>query len=188
MIFATTHFMPRSCVKISDTVVFGIPRSASISRTVSRQSFLISARTHSAVSGVLRVAGLPEHGSLSTDSQPSLKRLCHTFICTALIVLSLKAFWIIWIVSSEECSSLMQNLMQSHRSTSSFILNTMATQYTCSLSGAYHPHWLVQWSHHCSHMTTPVCSPWLTDYIDFTQTILAILIMAGLFLGRPHII
>ena len=29
--FATTNFMPRSCVKISDTVVLGIPRSTSSS-------------------------------------------------------------------------------------------------------------------------------------------------------------
>ena len=45
------------------------------------------------------------------------------------------AFWIIWIVSAEECSSLMQNLMQIHCSTCSVILNVMATQYTCSLNG-----------------------------------------------------
>ena len=57
-------------------------------------------------------AGLPQCGSLSTDSQLSLKCLCHTFICTELIASPLKAFWIIWIVFTEECSGLMQNLMQ----------------------------------------------------------------------------
>ena len=41
--FATTRFLPRSCIKISDTVVFGIPRSASSSHTASRQSLLIVA-------------------------------------------------------------------------------------------------------------------------------------------------
>ena len=56
------------------------------------------------------------------------------------------AFWIIWIVSVEECSSLMQDLMQIHCSTSSVILNVTDTQYTCSLSGIYCPHRLVQWS------------------------------------------
>ena len=53
------------------------------------------------------------------------------------------AFWIIWTVSMEECSSLMQNLMQIHCSTRSVILNVMATQYRCSLNGVYHPLWLV---------------------------------------------
>ena len=61
-------------------------------------------------------------------------------------------FWTIQIVSMEECSSLTQNLMQIHCSTCSVILNVMATQYTCSLNSVYCPHWLVQWSHHCSCM------------------------------------
>ena len=47
------------------------------------------------------------------------------------------AFWIIRIVSMEECSSLMQNLMQIHCSTYSVILNVLATQYTCSLNGEH---------------------------------------------------
>ena len=88
-------------------------------------------------------------------------------------------------ISTEECSSLTQNLMQIHCSTHSVILNLAATQYTCSLNGVYHPHWLVQWSHHCSHMRIPVRSPWLPSYIDVLQTVLIILTMAGLFLDRP---
>ena len=107
--FATTHFMPRSCVKISDAVVFGIPTSASSSRTVSLWSLLIAAHTRSTFSGVLLVAGLLECGSLSTDSWVSLKYLFHTFICTTLIASSLNAFWIIRIVSVEQCLSLMQH-------------------------------------------------------------------------------
>ena len=95
------------------------------------------------------------------------------------------AFWIISIVSVEECSSLMQNLMQSHCSTCLVILNVMATQYTCSLNHIYHPHWLVQWSCHCSRMCLPVHSPWLPGYINVVQTILIILTIAGLFLERP---
>ena len=43
------------------------------------------------------------------------------------------------------------------------------------------PHWLVQWSRHCSHMGIPVHSPWLPGYIDVMQTIVVILTMAGLF-------
>ena len=85
MNFATTCFMPKCCIKISDTVVSGIPRSASHSRTVSHQSLLIAAHTRSTFSGVPLVAGPPECGSLSIDSWPSLKHLCHTFICAALI-------------------------------------------------------------------------------------------------------
>ena len=97
------------------------------------------------------------------------------------------AFWIIGIVSTEECSSSMQNLMHIHCCTYSVILNATTTQYTRSLNGVYHPHWLVQWSRHCSRMDVPVHSPWLSGYIDVAQTILIILTMAGFFLDRPHI-
>ena len=67
-------------------------------------------------------------------------------------------FWIIWVVSAEECSTLKQNLTQIHCSTWWVILNVMATQYTCSLNNIYHPHWLGQWSHRCSCMHIPVHS------------------------------
>ena len=94
------------------------------------------------------------------------------------------AFGIIWIVSTEECSSLTQNLVQicCH----SVILNVTATQYTCLLNRVCCPHWLAQWSRHCSCMLIPVHSPQLPGYIDVRQTVLIILTMAGLFLGRPH--
>ena len=75
------------------------------------------------------------------------------------------AFWIIQIVSTEECSSLMQNLIQIHCATHSVILNMVATQYTCSLNSIYYSHWLVQWSCHCSHMHIPVHSLWLPGYM-----------------------
>ena len=96
------------------------------------------------------------------------------------------AFWIIPIFSAEEYLSLTQNLMQIHCSTHSVILNLAATQYTCSLNGVYHPHWLVQWSHHCSHMHIPVHCPWLPANIDVTQTVLIVLTIVGLFLDRPY--
>ena len=54
------------------------------------------------------------------------------------------AFWIIWIVSAEECSRLIQNLVQICCCACSVILNVMATQYTCSLSGVCHPHCTVK--------------------------------------------
>ena len=93
------------------------------------------------------------------------------------------AFWIIWIVSTEKCWNLTQNLMQIYCSTHLVILNAMATQCTCSLNSVYHPHWLAQWSRHCSHMHFPVHPPWLQGYINVTQTIL-ILTVAGLFSGQ----
>ena len=95
-------------------------------------------------------------------------------------------FWIIWIVFTEECSSLMQNLMQICCSTLSVIVNAMATQYTCSFNSVYHPHWLVQRSHHYSHMHTPVHSPWWPACMDVTQTILIVLTTVGHFLDRTH--
>ena len=94
------------------------------------------------------------------------------------------AFWIIWIVSTQKHLNLTQNLVQIYCSTCSDILNAMATQHTCSLSGA---HWLVQWCRHYSHICIPVHSPWLPVYIHVRQTIFVMLIMAGLFLDRPLI-
>ena len=97
------------------------------------------------------------------------------------------AFWIIQIVSVEESSSLMQNLMQIRCSALSVILNATATQYTCSLHSVYNPHWLEQWSHHCSCMHILVHSPWLPGYINVLQTILIILTMAALFPDILHL-
>ena len=116
---------------------------------------------------------------LWSDGRETLK--CHTFICAALFALSLKAFWVIQIVSAEGCSSLMQKLMQIHCSTCSVSLKAIATQDTCSLNCLYCPHWLVQWSLHYSHMHIPVHSPWLPGSIDVTQTVLIILTTARLF-------
>ena len=63
-----------------------------------------------------------------------------------------------------------------------------ATQYTCSPSGTYRPHWLVHWSHHWSYVHIPVHSPWLPSHVKVTQTVLIILTLAGFFLDRPHTI
>ena len=76
------------------------------------------------------------------------------------------------------------NVMQICCSTCSVILNSMVRQYTCSLNSIYHPHWLVECSHHCSHVRTPVHSPWLPGYTDVTHTIFVTLTMTGLFLDR----
>ena len=76
--------------------------------------------------------------------------------------------------------------MQMHYSTCSLILNVMATLYRCSFNSIYHPHWLVQWSCHCSHMHIPVHSSWLPGYINVAPTVLVILTMDGLFPDRSH--
>ena len=101
-------------------------------------------------------------------------------------LLIVAVFWIIRIVSMEECSNLTQNLIQICCFTCSFILNEMATQYTYSLNSIYRPHWLVQWSRHCLHMHIPVHSPHLPGYIYITKTILVILIMAGLLSRQTY--
>ena len=62
----------------------------------------------------------------------------------------------------------------------SLILNVMATQYTCLPNNVYCPHWLAQWSCHCSHMHIPVHSLRLPGYINVAQTVLIILTLAGL--------
>ena len=59
--------------------------------------------------------------------------------------------------------------------------------HTVLTYGIYCPHWLPQWSRHCSHMRIPVHSPWLPGYIDFAQTTLVTLTMAALFPDRPRI-
>ena len=94
------------------------------------------------------------------------------------------AFWIIWIVSVEECSSLMQNLMQICCSPSQSFWRRRPHSTQAHSLGVYCPHWLVPWSHHCSRMCIPVHSPWLPGYINVAQTILIIFPMAGLFLDR----
>ena len=86
------------------------------------------------------------------------------------------AIWIIQIDSVDESSSLVQNLMQ-------ISLLYLLSHFECEghTTESTTPHWLVQWSHHCSHTCMPVHPPWLPGYINVVQTILIILTMAGLF-------
>ena len=66
------------------------------------------------------------------------------------------AFWIIWVVSTEDCWSLMQNLMQIHCSPQSF-LNMTGSWYSCSLKGISRPRRVVQWTlivHTCTFQST----------------------------------
>ena len=88
------------------------------------------------------------------------------------------AFWIIRTVPTDECSSLMQNLMQNCCSPHAITLNATATQYTCSLNGIYSPHWPVHWCSHCSRMHIPIHSPWLQGCTNTAETVLVIIIIA----------
>ena len=175
--------MSRSCIKISDRVILGIHKSASSSHmSVANLCWLQTLHVqHSQMFCMLQAFQNMDHFQQILDR---LWSICATlfFFFAVLIVSSPEAFWIIQIVFTQKCSSLMKNLMQICCSTRSVISNAMATQYTCSLSGICCSHWLVQWSWHYSCTYIPNHSPWLPGYIDVVQTILIILIMAGLFL------
>ena len=148
------------------------------------------ARSHRAGYKIWAVAGLSHLSDLMFYRKNSARDViheqehCHDEAANHQLPIA-AAFWIIGIVFSEECSSLTQNLMQNliHIccSTRSVILNATATQYTHLLNSINHPHWVVQWSHHCSRMCIPVHSPWLPGYIDVVQTVLVILTMVDFF-------
>ena len=174
------------CQNLGHSSFWKIPRSASSSHTVSHQSLLIAAPTCSTFSGVLLAAGLPDRGSLSSDSWPSLKWSHFYLHCTHCIISKsllnyLNGFHkrIFKLHAKFDADALFYSLRH---------LNVMATQYTCSLNGVYHPHWLVQWGHHCSHMCIPVHSPWLPGNTGVVQTVLVTLTVAGLFPDRRHIL
>ena len=99
LVTAHTRVIPKILFKISQTVVFGIPKSFSGSRTVNRRSPSIASRRRSMFSGVVVTEGRPGRESLSTDVRSFLNRLYHSFICVMPILSSTKAFYIISIVS-----------------------------------------------------------------------------------------
>ena len=66
------------------------------------------------------------------------------------------------------------------------ILNVMATQYTCSLNSIYRPHWLVQWSRHCSPMCIPVHSPWCQVTLTLHKPFSLYKQRLDFFLEWPH--
>ena len=78
--FAMTHVMPRPCIKILVTVAFGTPRPASVK--FSHCQSLVFADCSPCTFNILRCSAcLPERGSVPTDSRPSLKHLCHFYLC-----------------------------------------------------------------------------------------------------------
>ena len=178
------NFTPRSCIKILDTVVFGIPRSASSSHICWSVAGLCWLRPvhvqHFQVFCLFQAFQNVDHFQQILNH---LWNICTTFTCTALIVSPPKAFWIIWIVSVEECSNLMQIWCKfTALLTQSFWMQEPhSTASTAPLSPQ-----LVQRSRHCSCMHIPVPSPWLPGYVDVVQTVFVMLTMAGLFPERPR--
>ena len=69
---AHTRVIPKILFKISHTIFFGIPRSFSSSRTVSRRSPSIASCTHSILFNIFVVEGQPERESLSIEVRPPL--------------------------------------------------------------------------------------------------------------------
>ena len=89
---AHTRVIPKILFKISQTVIFAIPRSFSSSQTVNRRSHSIASRTRLILSNVFVVEGPPERESLSTEVRPPLKRSYYSFIRVLLIHSFPKAF------------------------------------------------------------------------------------------------
>ena len=142
------------------------------------------ARSHWVPNLGCRAAESPGWFDVSPKS-PRERACCHDEAANLQLLIS-AAFWVIW-VSMEEWSWNVNGKSEADSLFYSIILNVTATQYTCSLNGVYHPHWLVQWGHHCSHRCIRVHSPWLPGFIDAVPTLLVILIMIGLFPDKPCI-
>ena len=123
LVTSHTRVIPNILFKIFQTVVFGIPRSFSSSRTVNRRSPLIESHTRSILSNVIIVEGRPERESLSTEVRPPLKRLYHSFIRVLLVHSFPQAFCIIWRVYELVFPSWKQNWMQIRWSCFSVIFN-----------------------------------------------------------------
>ena len=126
-----------------------------------------------------RVPNLGCRGAESPGWSDVLSKKLHKMWCMSGCVVMMNhqlplavALRINWIVSTEECSNLTQNLMQICCSACSVIVNVTATQYICSPNSIYRPHWLVQWSCHCSYTCIPVHSLWLPGYINVVQSVL----------------
>ena len=145
-------------------LVFGIPRSASSSCTVNGQSLLIAA---CCTFNIVRCSACcrPSRtwitfNRFSTTFEafvPHLYLCCTHCIAPESLLNHRNRFCGGMFKLHTKCDA--DSLFYS------LILNVMTTQYTCSLSSVYHPHWPVQWGHHFSCMCIPVHSPWLPGYI-----------------------
>ena len=83
-----TLLMCKSLDKIECTNPMVTPNSVQISRTLIRWSCMIAVCTCSIILSFQLFEGLPEHGSLSTDVRPFLKRLYYSFIREVLMASS----------------------------------------------------------------------------------------------------
>ena len=185
MNFATTRFMPRSCIKISDTVVFG-----QISFWFSHCQSLIFADCSPDTFNVL---------SCSACCRPS--RTCITFNRFLTIF---EAFVPDFYLCFTHCivpNSLLNHLKTFHGGM--FKLNTKfdADSWLSSLSHfecvGHTVHILTQWrlpppltsTEKSSLFTHAHSSPLrlAASYIAVTQTVFVILTMAGLFPDRPRV-
>ncbi len=81
MNFVYTLLMNKSSVIIDWTDPWLIPTSATIFSIATRWSSQTFLQTFAIILSFLLVRGLPQHGSLSTEVQPSLNQLYHSFIC-----------------------------------------------------------------------------------------------------------
>ena len=89
--FAMTPFMPRSCFKISDPVVFGMPRSASSARAHCQSLVVVDCSPYMFIILRCSYCSPPEYRALSTGSWLSWKHLFHFHLhcipCIALEIL-----------------------------------------------------------------------------------------------------
>ena len=92
---AVTLLMCKSSVKIECTDPILNPNSVAISQTVIWRYCMIAVCTCSITLSFRLVEGQSERGLLSTDVQPFLKRLYHSFIREVLMALSPKACWMV---------------------------------------------------------------------------------------------
>ena len=150
------------------------------------------ARSHKAPNLVCKGAESP--GWFDGSPQNSVRDImheqacCHDEAATHQLPIA-SAFWIIQIVSAEECSSFVQNWMLIHCSTCPVILNETATQCTCSFNGAYRPtdkySEVVMVHTSCAFQST-LLGYQVTSMSHKPFSLYDQWLMAGLFLGRPH--
>ena len=148
---------------------------------------LVLGKTKSLKAPNLGCRGAESPGGFDILPQNSAQDVMHEWVCcpdeaanhSLLIAV---AFWVTWIVTWRnvkfnakfDTDALLYLL--SHFECSGRTVHTL-TQLR-----------LPQWSRHCSHMHSPVHSPWLPGYISIAQTVLIVLIMTGLFPDRTRTI
>ena len=165
MNFATTHFIPRSWVKISDMVVLGIPRSASSSHTVSRPPLVIAAWTHSTASGGLLVPGLPDVGHFHRFQIIFEEFVPHCYLFCTHCVISKSLL--------NHPNSFCRGMFKLH---AKFDADSLLYQLRCFECDSHTVHMLTQW-HLLPPLTSTVKSslfkhvhsshsPWLPGYMD----------------------